>query len=311
NAALGIDRHYIGGTKGSHIVLDHPELCQAIGENEFFFENKDGRIVLIFPFHGRIIVGTTDIPVENADQVRCTDEEIDYFIDLVSHVFPDIRLGREQIVFRFAGVRPLEYSTAKTTGQISRDHSIHEDSFSNIPVYSLVGGKWTSYRAFSEQVTDKALGFLGLQRTRDTKKLAIGGGQDYPTDQEAQTRLIETIARQGKLEESHARKLFERYGTRVLTIAGYLAAAPDQLLKSHPDWTRREVEFIAEHEKVIHLDDILLRRSTLAWLGEASLQLVQELTGILAQSLGWDSAQEKVELQRTLEKLKEEHGVVL
>jgi len=266
---------------------------------------------LIFPFHGRIIVGTTDIPVENADQVRCTDEEIDYFIDLVSHVFPDIRLGREQIVFRFAGVRPLEYSTAKTTGQISRDHSIHEDSFGNIPVYSLVGGKWTSYRAFSEQVTDKALGFLGLQRTRDTKKLAIGGGQDYPTDQEAQTRLIETIALRGKLEESHARKLFERYGTRALTIAGYLAAAPDQPLKSHPDWTRREVEFIAEHEKVIHLDDILLRRSTLAWLGEASLQLVQELTGILAQSLGWDNAQEKAELQRALEKLKEEHGVVL
>jgi len=311
NASLGLDRHYIGGTKGSHIVLDNPELCRAIGENEFFFENKDGRIVLIFPFHGKIIVGTTDIPVESADSVRCTDGEIDYFIDLVSHVFPNIRVKREQIVFRFAGVRPLEYSTAKTTGQISRDHSIHEDQLGTIPVYSLVGGKWTSFRAFSEQVTDKALEFLGLERKSDTKQLAIGGGHNYPKSQEAKTQMIRATAHAGNLEETRAAALFERYGTRALTVAKYLAAISDRPLNSRPDWTQREVEFLVEHEKVAHLDDMLLRRSTLAWLGEASLPLVQELAGILAPSLGWNSQQEQSEIQRTVEILKVGHGVAL
>ncbi|HTX78724.1 MAG TPA: glycerol-3-phosphate dehydrogenase C-terminal domain-containing protein, partial [Longilinea sp.] len=260
---------------------------------------------------GRIIVGTTDIPVESADGVRCTEEEIDYFIDLVAHVFPNIQVRREQIVFHFAGVRPLEYSTAKTTGQISRDHSIHEDNFGDIPVYSLVGGKWTSQRAFAEQVTDKALVFLGVQRVKDTKQLAVGGGRDYPRDQEARAQLIESIARQGKLDESRAGSLFDRYGTRAVAIAGYIAAAPDQLLKSHPDWTRCEVEFIVEHEKVFHLDDVLLRRSTLAWLGEASMPLVLELADILAPRLGWSDTQQKAEIQRTVQILKDMHGVNL
>jgi glycerol-3-phosphate dehydrogenase len=104
-----LDR-YIGGTKGSHLVLDHPELREAIGKNEFFFENKDGRIVLIFPvFTTRSSSAPADIPIENPDEARCTPEEEQYFIDLVSRVFPTIQGRPEHIVFRFSGVRPLEY----------------------------------------------------------------------------------------------------------------------------------------------------------------------------------------------------------
>ena len=179
NTGLGIADRYIGGTKGSHLVLDHPELHAAIGENEFFFENKDGRIVLIFPLLDKVIVGTSDIPIENPDEARCTADEIGYFFEMIGRVFPDIKLKRDQIVFQFSGVRPLEYSHAKTTGQITRDHSIKEDELGDIPVYSLVGGKWTSYRALSEQTTDKVLAFLGISRTADTKHLSIGGGRDY------------------------------------------------------------------------------------------------------------------------------------
>ncbi len=126
NKTLGMSTRYIGGTKGSHLVLKHPELRAAIGENEFFFENKDGRIVLIFPLYDKVIVGTSDIPIENPDEAVCTEEEVDYFIELVSRVFPDIKVGRNHIVFRFSGVRPLAHTgSAKTTGQITRDHHIH------------------------------------------------------------------------------------------------------------------------------------------------------------------------------------------
>jgi glycerol-3-phosphate dehydrogenase len=87
--------------------------------------------VLIFPFFDKVIIGTSDIPIEDPDDARCTEEEVDYFIDLVARVFPDIKVSREHIVFRFSGVRPLEYSEAKTTGQISRDHRLFDDRFGN------------------------------------------------------------------------------------------------------------------------------------------------------------------------------------
>src|SRR5581483_9829403 len=124
NHSLGLSTRFIGGTKGSHLVLDHPELRAAIGDHEFFFENKDGRIVLIFPLYDRVLIGTSDIPIENPDEARCTDEEVDYFLEMVARVFPSMKVTRDHIVFRFSGVRPLAASHAKTTGQITRDHTI-------------------------------------------------------------------------------------------------------------------------------------------------------------------------------------------
>ena len=67
NQTLGLQTHYVGPTKGSHLVLDNPELRQAIGDHEFFFENKDGRIVLIFPLFDKVMIGTSDLAIENPD----------------------------------------------------------------------------------------------------------------------------------------------------------------------------------------------------------------------------------------------------
>ena len=135
NRSLGLPTHYVGPTKGSHLVVDNPDLREAIGDHEFFFENKDGRIVLIFPLFDKVMVGTSDLPIEDPDSSRCTEDEVDYFINMVGRVFPDIKVSREQIVFRFSGVRPLAYTKAKNAGQITRDHHIQEDKLGNIPVY--------------------------------------------------------------------------------------------------------------------------------------------------------------------------------
>jgi len=295
NSDLGIADRYIGGTKGSHLVLDHPKLHAAIGENEFFFENKDGRIVLIFPLLDKVMIGTSDIPIENPDEARCTDAEVDYFFGMIGRVFPGIKLEREQIVFQFSGVRPLEYSHAKTAGQITRDHSIKEDRLGDIPVYSLVGGKWTSYRAFSEQTTDKVLAFLGETRVADTNHLSIGGGRDY-----------------AKVKDSSEcdPQLFGRYGSRCLEISAY-QTGNDATLQNHPEMTCREVAFLAEREKVVHLDDLVLRRSLMAYLGQLNRPLIDELAGILADILGWDNDQKQAEVERTLRILENQHGVIL
>ncbi len=263
NRTLGLQTRYIGGTKGSHLVLDNPELRRAIGDHEFFFENKDGRIVLIFPLFDKVMIGTSDIHIEDPDSVRCTEEEVDYFIEMVRRVFPDIQVSREQIVFRFSGVRPLAYTKAKNAGQITRDHHIQEDTIDDIPVLSLVGGKWTSFRAFSEQVADRALDFLGQTRKADTRSLPIGAGAD--------------------------------------------ASA----LKTTPDFTREEIERMAKREKIVRLDDLLLRRTLLGYLGQLSRPRVEQLADWLGDALGWDSKRKKDEVARAATILADRHSVRL
>jgi glycerol-3-phosphate dehydrogenase len=263
NRTLGLQTHYIGGTKGSHLVLDNPELRAAIGDHEFFFENKDGRIVLIFPLFDKVMIGTSDIPVEDPDSARCTEGEVDYFIEMIGRVFPDIKVTRAQIIYRFSGVRPLAYTQAKNAGQITRDHHIQEDKLGDIPVYSLVGGKWTSFRAFSEQVTDRALAFLGLARKADTKSLPIG--------------------------------------------AGVNATA----LKTTTNFTHEEIAGMAKREKIVHLDDLLLRRTLLGYLGQLTRPLVVQMAEWSGDALGWDREQKNVEVAHTLEILADRHEVRL
>ncbi len=316
NGSLGLSTRFIGGTKGSHLVLDHPELRETIGNHEFFFENKDGRIVLIFPLYDRVIVGTSDIPIENPDDALCTDAEVDYFLEMIARVFPDIKVTRENIVFRFSGVRPLAHTgSAKTTGQITRDHHIQvtEGEWTGLgyPVYSLVGGKWTSFRAFAEQAADKALAFLGRTRQKSTRELPVGGGRNYPRTAEEQKRYLDGLAAWTGFPAERVRVLFERYGTRAEAAALSIARQPDQPLKSLPDFTRREVIFLCQQEQVVHLDDILLRRTLLAMLGRLTRAAVEEMSDAAGESLGWDEGRKKAEAARALELLASRHEVRL
>lgn len=315
NHSLGLSTRFIGGTKGSHLVLDNPELRAAIGENEFFFENKDGRIVLILPLYDRVLVGTSDIPIDNPDEARITEEEVDYFIGMIARVFPSIRVTREQIVFRFTGVRPLARSGAKTAAQYSRDHHIEvlSGDWTNLtfPVYSLVGGKWTSFRAFSEEVTDKALAFLGRERTKSTRNLPIGGGRGYPRNDEEYAKQLEGLAAWTGLERGLLEILFERYGTRAEAAANFIKRNSDAPLRSLSGYTRREIMFLAQHEKAMHLDDILLRRTTLAMLGFLTRKAVEEIAEAMGESLGWNRERIDAEVGRTLRLLADRHGVVL
>ncbi|MBI5943446.1 MAG: glycerol-3-phosphate dehydrogenase/oxidase [Chloroflexi bacterium] len=315
NRSLGLSTRYIGGTKGSHLVLDNPELRAAIGGNEFFFENKDGRIVLIFPLHDRVLLGTSDIKIDNPDEARCTDEEVDYFLELIARVFPSIKVTHEQIVFRFTGVRPLGSSGAKTTGQYSRDHHIQvlSGDWTNLafPIYSLVGGKWTSFRAFSELVTDKVLNFLNLKRQKSTRELPIGGGRGYPKNAEDHKKQLEGLAAWTGFNIDLLENLFKKYGTRTEAIANFMLRAPDAPLKSLPTFTRREVIFLAQYEKICRLDDLLLRRTMLAMLGRLTKEIVLELAEVLGESLGWNGEQKTAEAARALDLLSDRHGVRL
>jgi len=310
NTNLGLSTRYIGGTKGSHIIVNNSELREAIGENEFFFENKDGRIVLLFPFFDKVIIGTSDLPIDNPDDAYCTKEEEKYFIDLVKRVFPEIPILPEQIVFRFSGVRPLEYQHAKTTGQITRDHSIKEDKAGDISVLSLVGGKWTSYRAFSAQVTDLILSRFGLPRKENTEELHIGGGNQYPKDSE-KADYLDHLSKAYKIEHSLADILFERYGTLVEKMLEHYGEQLVRIIDQKNLITENEIAYIAKNEKIIHLDDLLLRRTSIGWLGQVNPENIDQIATAAGKSIGWSTTEIAKEIEYTKGIFEKNHAVTL
>lgn len=310
NKAMGKPTRFIGGTKGSHIIVDHPELLKATNGSEIFFENDDGRIVLILPYLGKVMIGTTDIRIDDPEQAVCTEDEVDYMLNLVKKVFPAITLDRSHILFRFSGVRPLPSSDSAFAGNISRDHSIQnvEADGLHFPIFSLVGGKWTTFRAFAEHTADMVLARIGKPRTASTMNLAIGGGHDYPQDVAA---WIKRVSDKTGVSAPQVKTLFDRYGTRAEEIAAFVQADNDAPVRAAPDYSRREILFIAQNERVLHLDDLILRRTLLVWLGYTSAELLTELVDIMAEVLGWSNERKQAELERTTKILHEKHGITI
>jgi glycerol-3-phosphate dehydrogenase len=209
----------------------------------------------------------------------------------------------------------LAYSHAKTTGQITRDHAVEivngEWTGLDFPVYSLVGGKWTSFRAFSEQATDKALAYLRLERKKNTTDLPIGGGRGFAHDETERKRQIEAIAAWTGIDKERLEVLYLRYGSRFQAVADFIKRADDGPLKSIPGYSRREILFLVMNEKVRHLDDLILRRTMLAMLGQLSRAGLIELTDVTGDALGWTGEEKKSEFTRTLSILADRHGVRL
>ena len=305
NIALGEATRYMGGTKGSHIVLDHPDLLAATGGRELFFENKDGRIVLIYPLKGRVLVGTTDLEHDMADPVVCTDAEVAYFIDLIGQVLPAVHVDRSDIVYRFSGVRPLPGHGDLAPGFVSRDYRIESAPLaggaaaSRATVLSLVGGKWTTFRASAEHLADRALALLAHPRRRSTKGVPIGGGRDFPTTERARQQWIALHA--VDLAPARVAALLDRYGTVAAAVADAIGADPDDAPLAHaPGYSSGELRHLAATEDVRHLEDVLLRRTSIAFTGGATPEAAREAAEAIAPVLGWDDARVRAEVERAM-----------
>lgn len=305
NEALGTDTAFMGGTKGSHIVLDHPELLDATGGREIFFEHSDGRIVLIYPLKGRVLVGTTDLEADPRQPARCTEEEVDYFFDLIGHVFPTIAVDRSQIVYRYSGIRPLPHHDDTAPGFVSRDYRIERREKDGSPtVFSLVGGKWTTFRALGENLADHVLTELGRQRVASTVGVRIGGGNGYPR---TPRRRMEWL-RQNVGDTERGRTLFVRYGTRAAEVAAFIDDGDDTQIVGDALSTR-ELAWMVEREQVRHVADVIFRRTSLAFTGDADAAAVQAIAEALAPLLGWDAARIESEIEDMSTQLRDAHGV--
>jgi glycerol-3-phosphate dehydrogenase len=312
NGAIGQKTTLMGGTKGSHIVLDNRELFDACAGRELFFENDDGRIVLIQPIKGRVMVGTTDLDADPSEPALCTEEEVDYFFDLVSHVFPTIAVDRPQIVYRFSGIRPLPRHDDTKPGFVSRDYNIVPGEFAALPdttVLSLVGGKWTTFRALGERLSDEVLKRISVKRTVSTETLAIGGGVGFPLSPQARADWIAT--HRDTLPAERVGALLDRYGTRATEVIEAIIQEDDAPLVHDETFSTAELRHIARAESVVHLIDVVLRRTNHAFTGDISIELLTELSGLVGEVLGWDEERCTDEVRLTIDELDTLHGMRL
>jgi glycerol-3-phosphate dehydrogenase len=313
NARIGAPSSLIGGTKGSHILLDNDELVRLLKDRMIYFEADDGRICLVYPYLGRALVGSTDIPASDPDTVICTQEEIDYLLESLRALLPTVKVDRGQIVFAYSGIRPLPASDVVMPGLISRDHSApiaEPDASRPYPVISLVGGKWTTFRGFAEEVADMILARLGRERRQGTQALPIGGGHDFPNDVGARAGWLADAGSSTGLGRNRLELLLDRYGTAAITVARHIKQCPaDKPVPGLPGYSFGEIDYILRYENVETLADLVLRRTTLGITGAIGEESLAALANYAGKILGWPAKRVAAETSTLMARINETRGV--
>lgn len=289
NLSLGITTTLMSGNKGSHLIIENQALYDALQGRMVYFGAADGRVNLVYPFLGNVIVGSTDIPETDIDGAVCSEEELNYMIEATQEVFPTIPISPDQVRMAYCGVRPLPASNQTDPGNVSRDHSIAINAIpgTRLQVLSLIGGKWTTFRGFAEEAANLILSHLDRVRIRSTANLSIGGGANFPLTESDRSHLLDALSEKHKISRDRADILLERYGTRALDYISILQA-PETVVRSCPFYSIEELRWIAAFEQVSRLTDILFRRTDIALAGRLTDAVIQEIALVLAGVMGWN-----------------------
>lgn len=315
NRALGIDGRLIGGTRGSHIVLRRADISRQLGDGMLYFETRDFRACLVYaldPEH--ILLGTTDIRASNPDTARCSDEEIDYLFDVLEQVMPGAAAQRDEIVFTYAGIRPLPYSGEGATGAISRDHFLKDfepEGNRRFAVSTLVGGKWTTYRACAEQIADAILARIGARRQHSTLDAPIGGSAGLENDDKKRLAFIRDIMARHGLDEAVSARLVARYGSQAERVSSHVTADGGETVDAASLYRAGEIRWIVAEERVTRLSDIVLRRTLMPFENAITRASLDTIARITADALGWDTPRRENEIAATVATLDERYRVKL
>lgn len=320
SSALGGPSDRVLGTKGSHLVMHHPALLAALDGRMAYFEASDGRVCIVYPFLGRVLVGSTDIPIDNPDQATTEPAEIDYLLGVLREVFPRLHFELDQIVYTYVGVRPLARPprAAETpsgrTGQISRDHAVlvdPPDGVRTIPIVGMVGGKWTTFRALAEQASDEVLHLLARPRNQSTASAAIGGGAHFSAEPAAWQQFATQTAAASGLGPTRVATLMGRYGSKAYDLAHRFAQVGDTPLRHTPGYSAAEIAHLCSETGVARLSDLVIRRTLLAIRGEVTEAVLAELADVAGAALHWSAERRAEELQACAVILRDRHGVRL
>ncbi len=241
--------------KGSHIVV--PKV-HSLG-HACLLQNTDKRVVFVIPFEGRYsLIGTTDVPVETPEEaVDITAEETDYLVEAANR-FLAKPLSKADVVWTFAGVRPLYDDGHTDPASITRDYVLElDDDEGRAPVLSLFGGKITTYRCLAETALERLARYLPSMGPRWTREAHLPGGnmanfnafrdemfdryKGFPRD------LLDGVVR--------------RHGNRTTTILGDAQEVGELGTNFGAGLTQREVDRLVADEWAETADDILWRRT--------------------------------------------------
>jgi glycerol-3-phosphate dehydrogenase len=267
--------------RGSHLVLDSRRFPAPAAI--FLRQPEDGRRVFVYPWEGRTIVGTTDIQHgEDLDSAASiTAGELDYLLRAARPLYSSRPPGREDVIATWSGVRPIiGAGPSSDPSRASREHQV----WSEPGLVSCSGGKLTTFLHMARDVMARAAAFLPPARSAPEKRV-IRRVSVAPED------IVGAEPRQ-------AQRLLDRYGDAAAELAA--AAGPGELDVVEGSGTcLAELRWSSRCEAVVHLDDLLLRRSRLGLLlpqgGDAVVGRVKPL---VQEVLGWDDATWRGELQR-------------
>jgi len=256
-------------SQGVHIVLDRSFLP---GDTAIMVpKTDDGRILFAIPWYDRVLVGTTDTPVDSASlEPRPTEEEIDFLlVHTARYLTRDP--GPEDILSTFAGIRPLVgvASENEETASVSRDHTLH---IAPSGLVTIAGGKWTTYRKMAEDTIDQAALIADLE-DRDclTKNLQLHG---YHKNTESFGPL-------------------EAYGSDAPELQALVRDDERHAERLHPDYdvVAAQVVWAVRHEAARTVEDVLARRTRMLILdARASIDMAPRVAALLAEELGRDEA---------------------
>lgn len=262
-------------SQGIHFVLPREFLP---GDTAIMIpKTDDGRVLFAVPWHGRVVVGTTDTPVATASlEPRALDEEINFiFTQITRYLTRDPT--RADVLSVYAGLRPLIKADASSTAALSRDHLI---SISDSGLITLAGGKWTTYRKMAEDVIDHAEMIGALEhRHCGTHALTIHGAA-------------------GNQERTSSHLHY--YGSDATGIRTLIQENPGLGKRLHPklEFLKAEVVWHARHEMARTVEDVLSRRTRALLLdARASMEAAPAVAHLLATELGRDAAWEASQIK--------------
>ena len=268
--------------RGSHIVIPAERL--PVDVSFTILHPQDQRPIFVYPWEGRTVIGTTDLdhPKPDNGEVGITRREMDYLLALAAFQFPEAGIQEKDVISSWAGVRPLVASGAKNSSKESRDHTVWKDG----RVVSVSGGKLTTFRLIALDV---------LKEARDELP-------ECEVDKKAPVFTITDPAIASLASEQMAHRLAGFYGRDAAEIIGTAKAhggAEDlePIPGTHTCWA--ELRWQAASEAVVHLDDLMLRRSRLGLLlKNGGLDLLPDLKERLQPMLGWSDEHWAAEVER-------------
>ncbi len=274
--------------KGSHIVV--PRVHE--GEYAFILQNDDGRVIFVIPFERQYsLIGTTEVEVEGVpENLAISEQEIRYLCRAVARYLSRPPSERD-VVWSFAGLRPLFGEDGGSLSEITRDYELDVDLVDGVtPVLTVYGGKLTTYRCLAEQVLARLKPHLPYMKAPWTEKVALPGGDVAGGDPD---RLIQQLAHERSgLPQELLTALVHRHGTLTTEVLG--DAREVQALGMHfgADLYAREVDYLIEREWARSVDDVLWRRT------KAGLRLSKEQHAQVTDYLGQRFQPELVRTQK-------------